>query len=93
VAEDGARPVVHGEMDAQDEDKIRSFSRAMCNWQIADGPIAAVDAGIGGAAERGVGARPRVSAGRSPRVCTRALHQGAYLLGQVDGRVGGIREE
>lgn len=48
MAEDGARSVVHWEIDAQDQDKIRSFSREMVNWKIANGPIAAVDAGIGG---------------------------------------------
>ena len=48
MAEDWARPVVHWEIYAKDQDKIRSFYREMFNWKIADGPIAAVDAGIGG---------------------------------------------
>ena len=48
MAEDWARPVVHWEIYAKDQEKIRDFYREMFNWKIADGPIAAVDAGIGG---------------------------------------------
>jgi predicted enzyme related to lactoylglutathione lyase len=48
MAEDWARPVVHWELYAKDQDKVRDFYRQMFNWNIADGPIAAVDAGIGG---------------------------------------------
>ena len=47
MAEDWARPVVHWEIYAKDQDKIRSFYREMFNWNIADGPIALVGAGIG----------------------------------------------
>ena len=47
MAEDWARPVVHWEIYAKDQDKIRSFYREMFNWQIAAGPVALVGAGIG----------------------------------------------
>jgi predicted enzyme related to lactoylglutathione lyase len=48
MPEDWARPVVHWELYARDQDKIRNFYREMFNWVIADGLIAAVEAGIGG---------------------------------------------
>lgn len=41
MAEDWARPVVHWEIYAKDQDKIQSFYREMFNWKIADGLIAA----------------------------------------------------
>jgi predicted enzyme related to lactoylglutathione lyase len=47
VAEDWARPVVHWEIIAKDHDKIRNFYKEMFNWNIAEGPVALVDAGIG----------------------------------------------
>ncbi len=47
MAEDWARPVVHWEIYAKDVDKVRAFYREMFNWEISDGPIALVGAGIG----------------------------------------------
>jgi predicted enzyme related to lactoylglutathione lyase len=44
---DWARPVVHWEIHARDQAKMRDFYAQMFNWNIADGPIALVDAGIG----------------------------------------------
>ena len=48
MAEDWARPIVHWELHAKDTDKIREFYRELFNWDITDGPIAVVSAGIGG---------------------------------------------
>ena len=45
---DWARPVVHWEIQARDQAKMRDFYMQMFNWNIADGPISAVSAGIGG---------------------------------------------
>jgi predicted enzyme related to lactoylglutathione lyase len=47
MSEDWARPVVHWEIIAKDHDKIRNFYKEMFNWNIAEGPVALVDAGIG----------------------------------------------
>lgn len=47
MAEDWARPVVHWELYAKDVDKIRNFYRTMFYWEITDGPVAVVSAGIG----------------------------------------------
>jgi predicted enzyme related to lactoylglutathione lyase len=48
MAEDWARPVVHFEIEALDPDRQREFYRQMFNWNIGDGPIMTIDAGVGG---------------------------------------------
>jgi predicted enzyme related to lactoylglutathione lyase len=48
MAEDWARPVVHWDIQARDPAKARAFYTQMFNWDIADGPLMAVPAGIGG---------------------------------------------
>ncbi len=45
---DWARPVVHWELTARDPARQAAFYRALCNWEIGDGPIASVAPGIGG---------------------------------------------
>ena len=45
---DWARPVVHWEIEARDPEKQRAFYSAMFSWNIGDGPIMNVPAGIGG---------------------------------------------
>ena len=45
---DWARPVVHWAIAARDPDRLREFYARMFNWQIDDGPIMTIDAGIGG---------------------------------------------
>jgi predicted enzyme related to lactoylglutathione lyase len=47
MPDDWARPVVHWEIIARDHAKMRDFYAAMFNWDIGQGPIALVDAGIG----------------------------------------------
>jgi predicted enzyme related to lactoylglutathione lyase len=47
MAEDWARPVVHWEIQANDQAKIRDFYSQMFNWQIGDGPIMGIGPGIG----------------------------------------------
>jgi hypothetical protein len=44
---DWARPVVHWEIQARDQEKIRSFYEQMFNWKISAGPISLAEAGIG----------------------------------------------
>jgi predicted enzyme related to lactoylglutathione lyase len=43
-----ARPVVHWEIEARDAEALRAFYRALFHWNIGDGPIMAVDPGLGG---------------------------------------------
>ncbi len=45
---DWARPLVHWEIEARDPELQRAFYRALCNWDIGDGPIMNVAAGLGG---------------------------------------------
>lgn len=45
---DWARPVVHWEIQARDPAKIREFYAAMFNWDVGDGRIMSIPAGIGG---------------------------------------------
>lgn len=44
---DWARPVVHWEITARDQPKMRDFYQQMFNWSITEGPISLVGAGIG----------------------------------------------
>lgn len=45
---DWPRPVVHWEIEAVDPEKMRAFYGALFNWQVGDGPIMSIPAGIGG---------------------------------------------
>ena len=45
---DWARPIVHWEIEAVDPDRLRSFYSELFNWDISDGPIMNIPAGIGG---------------------------------------------
>jgi predicted enzyme related to lactoylglutathione lyase len=48
MSDDWARPVVHWEIQARDAQKQREFYSQMFNWDITDGPIMNIPAGIGG---------------------------------------------
>lgn len=48
MTEDWARPVVYFEIQARDAEAMRDFYARMFNWQIGDGPIMQIPAGIGG---------------------------------------------
>ncbi len=52
MGEDWARPVVHWEIVARDPQRQAAFYRALCHWDIGDGPIMQIPAGLGGP-ERG----------------------------------------
>lgn len=45
---DWARPVVHWEIEARDPEKIATFYRELFNWNITDGAIMDIAAGVGG---------------------------------------------
>jgi uncharacterized protein len=46
--EDWARPVVHWEIEARDAEGQAAFYRRLFNWDIGDGPIMTIPAGLGG---------------------------------------------
>jgi uncharacterized protein len=48
MAQDWARPVVHWEIEAIDPERQRAFYAALFNWQIGEGFIMEIQAGIGG---------------------------------------------
>jgi predicted enzyme related to lactoylglutathione lyase len=48
VTADWARPVVHWEIEARDGEAQRAFYRALFNWDVGDGPIMNIAAGLGG---------------------------------------------
>jgi uncharacterized protein len=62
---DWARPVVHWAITARDPDAQRAFYAALFNWNIGDGPIMNIDAGIG-SPEPGPGGH--IQAGDAPGV-------------------------
>ncbi len=45
---DWPRPVVHWEIEARDPERQRAFYRSLFNWDIGDGPIMNIGAGLGG---------------------------------------------
>ena len=47
MTQDWARPVVHWELRAKDPQKQRAFYSAMFNWDISDGIVMGIPAGIG----------------------------------------------
>ena len=48
MSDDWARPVVHWEIEARDPERQRAFYQALFNWEIGDGPIMQIAAGVGG---------------------------------------------
>jgi uncharacterized protein len=48
VGDDWARPVVHWEIVARDPEAQADFYRRLCTWEIGDGPIMDIPAGLGG---------------------------------------------
>jgi predicted enzyme related to lactoylglutathione lyase len=45
---DWARPIVHWDIRARDPELIRSFYGDLFNWEISDGPVMDIPAGVGG---------------------------------------------
>ena len=48
MSADWARPVVHWQIEAQDPERQRAFYGRLFNWEVGDGPIMNVAAGLGG---------------------------------------------
>lgn len=58
MAQDWPRPVVYFEIRGRDAEALRRFYAEMFTWDIGQGPIASVPAGIGGP-ENGIGGHIR----------------------------------
>ena len=48
MSADWPRPVVHWEIVASDAERQRAFYRDLFSWDISDGPIMQIGAGLGG---------------------------------------------
>lgn len=48
MGSDWPRPLVHFEIEAVDAERIKAFYAALFSWEIGEGPIAQVAAGLGG---------------------------------------------
>ena len=48
MGKDWARPIVHFEITARDPERIREFYAELFSWDIGDGPLMNIGAGLGG---------------------------------------------
>src|SRR6266571_6971696 len=48
IGEDWARPVVHWEIEAREPERLKAFYSKLFNWDIGEGFIMTIPAGIGG---------------------------------------------
>ena len=48
MSADWARPVVHWEIEASDPDAQAAFYGELFNWNVGEGPIMGIPAGLGG---------------------------------------------
>jgi predicted enzyme related to lactoylglutathione lyase len=89
MAEDWARPVVHWDIQAKDQQLIRAFYSRMFNWTVGDGPIMEVPAGIGGPPPEGLSghifsaAKPGITLYIQVRDLRASLEQATQLGGIV----------
>src|ERR1700677_4086914 len=65
MTSDWARPVVHWSLVAVDPEVQRAFYSALFNWEIGDGPIMDIPAGIGSPSQGPAG---HIQAGTTPGV-------------------------
>jgi hypothetical protein len=65
MTSDWARPVVHWSIVAADPARQRSFYAGLFNWEIGDGPIMTIPAGIGGPQ---AGPAGHIQAGSNPGI-------------------------
>src|SRR5688500_2515860 len=48
MVDDWARPVVHWHIEARDAERQKAFYAELFNWDISDGPLMQIPAGVGG---------------------------------------------
>jgi len=86
--DDWARPVVHWEIVARDPQGQAAFYRQLCHWDIGDGPIMAIPAGLGGPEPGPAGhIRSGDRAGVSLYVQVRDLRASLALVVELGGRI------
>lgn len=85
---DWPRPVVHWEIQAVDPDRQRAFYSALFSWDIGDGPIMTIPAGVGGP-EPGPGGHIRASdtAGVTLYVQVRDIKASLERVAELGGSV------
>jgi uncharacterized protein len=88
MSDDWPRPVVHWELVAKDPSALADFYRQMFNWDITDGAIMSVAAGLGGpepgpAGHLRRGDRPGFTIYVQVRDLTTSLRLAAQLGGQA----------
>jgi uncharacterized protein len=88
VGADWARPVVHWEIEARDPERQRAFYAALFNWDVGDGPIMQIGAGVGGP-EPGPAGHIRASdrSGVNLYVQVRDLRASMARAGELGGAV------
>jgi uncharacterized protein len=88
VGRDWARPVVHWEIEARDPERQRAFYGDLFNWEVADGPVMQIPAGIGGP-EPGPGGHIRAGerSGVTLYVQVRDLPASLTRVGELGGSV------
>jgi uncharacterized protein len=88
VGADWARPVVHWEIEARDPERQRAFYASLFNWDVGDGPIMQIGAGVGGP-EPGPAGHIRASdrSGVNLYVQVRNLRASLARAGELGGAV------
>ena len=88
MGDDWARPVVHWEIVARDPQRQAEFYRRLCTWEIGDGPIMDIGAGLGGPEPGPAG---HIRKGDRPGVTlfiqVRDLSESLALVVELGGRV------
>lgn len=88
MADDWARPIVHWEIEARDPDTIAAFYGELFHWQVGEGDIRFIPAGLGGpdpgpAGHIRAGETSRVTLYIQVRDLRRSLEQVAELGGSA----------
>jgi predicted enzyme related to lactoylglutathione lyase len=88
VGRDWARPVVHWEIEARDPERQRAFYGDLFNWEVGDGPIMQIPAGVGGP-EPGPGGHIRAGerSGVTLYVQVRDIRASLTRVGELGGAV------
>lgn len=89
MSADWARPVVHWEIEARDPERQRAFYAALFNWEVGEGPIMQIPAGLGGPEPGPAG---HIRAGDSPGVRlfvqVRDIRASLARVAELGGTVG-----
>jgi uncharacterized protein len=85
---DWPRPVVHWELVARDTERLAEFYRHLFNWEIGEGAVMRIPAGLGGP-EPGPGGHLRRGdhPGVSLYVQVRDVHESSRLAEVLGGRI------